>query len=279
MPERKSAPPSALPAASPIAPGSGSAAPAESGADTSGVAVLDRAFALLGAFGQDDDSLSLAELARRTDLYKSTVLRLLGALEHGGFVRRLPDGQYAIGPAPLRLATIYQRSFQVGPAVEPLLKQLSAETGETASFYVRQGDARIALYRWEPARSVRAAVAVGQQYTLRQGASGKVLCAFSDDRSAGFEVIRTRAWADSYGEREPDTASVAAPVFGVDGRAHGAIAVSGPRIRLSPPTTMLAACQAVLGAARQATRLLGGDVARLEAGLRALSIDQFSGGT
>lgn len=244
-------------------------------ADSSGVAVLDRAFALLGAFGQDDDSLTLTELSRRTGLYKSTVLRLLAALEHGGFVRKLADGAYAIGPAPLRLATIYQRSFQVGPVIEPLLKQLSADTGETASFYVRHGDARIALYRWEPARSVRAAVAIGQQYALHQGASGKVLCAFSDDRREGFEAIRARGWGASYGEREPDTASVAAPVFAMGGLAQGAIAISGPRVRLSPPDVMLAACRAVLGGAREASRQLGGDIARLDAALQALSIEDF----
>lgn len=254
---------------------------ADSTAASSGVAVLDRAFALLGAFGQDDDALSLAELSRRTGLYKSTVLRLLAALEHGGFVRRLPDGQYAIGPAPLRLATIYQRSFHVGPIVEPLLKQLSTDTGETASFYVRHGDARIALYRWEPARSVRAAVAVGQQYALHQGASGKVLCAFSgalSDRGEGLAAIRERGWAASYGEREPDTASVAAPVWAIDGRVQGAIALSGPRVRLSPPETMLVACRAVLGAAREASRLLGGDVALLENALRTVSVADFAAG-
>lgn len=252
--------------------------PEPGAADGSGVAVLDRAFALLGAFGQDDAGLTLSELSRRTGLYKSTVLRLLAALEHGGFVRKLADGQYAIGPAPLRLATIYQRSFHVGPAVEPLLKQLSADTGETASFYVRHGDARIALYRWEPARSVRAAVAVGQQYALHQGASGKVLSAFSDDRGDGLETIHERGWAASYGEREPDTASVAAPVFGVDGQVQGAIAISGPRIRLSPAATMHAACLAVLGAAREATRLLGGNAARLDVALLAVSPDDFDGG-
>ena len=252
--------------------------PSADASERSGVAVLDRAFALLGAFGQDDDSLTLAELSRRTGLYKSTVLRLLTALEHGGFVRKLPDGQYAIGPAPLRLATLYQRSFQVGPVVEPLLKQLSADTGETASFYVRHGDARIALYRWEPARSVRAAVAVGEQYALHQGASGKVLCAFSQDRREHLDAIRARAWAASYGEREPDTASVAAPVFSVEGRVHGAIAVSGPRVRLAPPAAMFAACRAVLAAAREASRLLGGDVARLEAAMATLSAADFTPG-
>ncbi|ANH69613.1 IclR family transcriptional regulator [Mitsuaria sp. 7] len=259
------------------APSDNCEATAES-AESSGVAVLDRAFALLGAFGQDDDALSLAELSRRTGLYKSTVLRLLAALEHGGFVRRLADGQYAIGPAPLRLATIYQRSFHVGPIMESLLKQLSTDTGETASFYVRHGQARIALYRWEPARSVRAAVAVGQQYALHQGASGKVLCAFSSDQSEGVAAIRERGWAASYGEREPDTASVAAPVFAIDGRLQGAIAVSGPRVRLSPPETMLGACRAVLGAAREASRLLGGDVALLDAAVRAVTVTDFAPG-
>ncbi|OWQ90380.1 IclR family transcriptional regulator [Roseateles aquatilis] len=250
----------------------------ETGADSSGVAVLDRAFALMGAFGEDDASLSLTELSRRTGLYKSTVLRLLGALEHGGFVRKLPDGQYGVGPAPLRLATIYQRSFHVGHVIEPLLKQLSAATGETASFYVRHGDARIALFRSEPARSVRAAVAVGQQYTLRQGASGKVLCAFSEDQGADHADIRRRLWAVSYGEREPDTASVAAPVFTVNGQVQGAMAISGPRIRLSPPATMMTACRALLGAAIDASRQLGGHPAGLDAASRSLDIADFAVG-
>lgn len=243
--------------------------------DSSGVAVLDRAFALLAAFGPDDDGLTLTELSRRTDLYKSTVLRLLAALEHGGFIRRLPDGRYGIGPAPLRLATIYQRSFSVGPVIEPLLKQLSADTGETASFYVRHAEARIALFRWEPARSVRAAVAVGQQYALGQGASGKVLRAFSADLAAGLEDVRHRLWAVSYGERDPDTASLAAPVFAVDGQLHGALTVSGPRVRLSAPQAMQRVAQSVLAAAREATRQLGGNPALLDAALQRLALDGF----
>lgn len=107
---------------------------AEASDTSSGVAVLDRAFAILNAFGPTDDRLTLTEVSRRTGLYKSTVLRLLGALEHGGFIRKLSDGQYGIGHQPLRLATLYQRSFQVGPIVEPILQQLSRDLGETASF-------------------------------------------------------------------------------------------------------------------------------------------------
>ncbi|CAM3692421.1 IclR family transcriptional regulator [Paracidovorax anthurii] len=243
--------------------------------DTSGVAVLDRAFALLAAFGPGDDRLTLTELSRRTGLYKSTVLRLLGALEHGGFIRKLQDGQYAVGPQPLRLAAIYQRSFHVGHVIEPLLKALSQATGETASFYVRHGEARVAVFRVEPARSVRASVAIGQEYPIAQGASGKVLQAFSSE-AGDWAPVRDRLWAVSYGEREPDTASASSPVFAVTGELQGAIALSGPRQRLSSPDTMLAACRGVLKTAGEATRSLGGDAAPYEASIAALAPDLFS---
>src|SRR5476649_2539979 len=78
-----------------------------------GVAAVDRAFAILGAFDVDRGSLTLAEIARRTGLYKSTILRLMTSLEKAGFIRRLVDGQYAVGPEPLRLAQIYQTSFRL----------------------------------------------------------------------------------------------------------------------------------------------------------------------
>lgn len=103
----------------------------------------------------------------------------------------------------------YQRELSGWTAV--VLKQLSAATGETASFYVRQNDKRIALFRAETASAVRAAVQIGQGYAITQGASGKVLLAFSGGRNAGYAEIRNQLWAVSYGERDPETASVAAP--------------------------------------------------------------------
>jgi len=58
-----------------------------------GVAAVDRAFAILSAFSIEQDCLALAEIARRTGLYKSTILRLIASLEKAGFVRRLTDGK------------------------------------------------------------------------------------------------------------------------------------------------------------------------------------------
>ncbi|MCM3224054.1 hypothetical protein M3644_30770, partial [Bacillus cereus] len=155
--------------------------------------------------------------------YKSTILRLLAALEHGGFMRKLDDGQYAIGHEPLRLAALYQRSFRVGPVVEPLLETLSRELGETASFYVRQGDVRSVLYRVEPARAVRVSIRVGEEFPVGQGASGKVLLAFTDTQDARWHDVREQLWAASYGERDPETASASVPVFNAAGECVGAL--------------------------------------------------------
>ncbi|MDB5800734.1 MAG: IclR family transcriptional regulator [Rhodocyclales bacterium] len=74
----------------------------------SGVAAVDRALLILSAFHEEDVALSLALLARRTGLYKSTILRLLQSLLRAGYVVRLPDGNYVVGPEPARLARMFQ---------------------------------------------------------------------------------------------------------------------------------------------------------------------------
>lgn len=243
-------------------------------ASSSGVAVLDRAFAILGAFGPTDERLSLTELSRRTKLYKSTVLRLLAALEHGGFIRKMHDGQYAIGPQPLRLAASYQRSFSVGPVIERLLEQLSREIGETSSFYVRHGDKRLVLYRVEPARAVRVSIGVGDEFPIHGGASGKVLLAFTETQDPRWIAVRERLWSASYGERDAETAAASVPVFGATGELIGALALSGPKSRLGAASAMFAAVAALLAAAKEATAVLGGNGNRFDPAIASLDQEQ-----
>jgi DNA-binding IclR family transcriptional regulator len=241
---------------------------------TSGVAVLDRAFALLGAFGVADARLTLTELSRRTGLYKSTVLRLLGALEHGGYIRKTTDGLYAIGPEPLRLAAIYQGSFSVAQAVEPLLGQLSMTSGETASFYIRRNEQRVVLFRAEPPRTVRFSIRVGEAFRLDQGASGKVLLSFASGISAARGP--TPLWRVSYGERDPETASLAVPIFGITGDLQGALTLSGPKSRMVAPATMVKHCGLLLKVARRAVASLGGNESIYETACARLDEELFS---
>jgi len=234
-----------------------------------GVAAVDRAFAILRAFDADHSLLTLAELARRTGLYKSTILRLISSLERAGFIRRLADGQFTIGHEPSRLANLYQTSFRLRDILYPLLQELSDETGETSSFYVEEGESRVVLFRVEPKRTIKVSIHEGDRFPLAVGASGKVLRVFGRTADSRLPEVAERYWASSSGERDPEIASVSVPVFGPGQLLQGALTLSGPADRLGE-AQVARAIRLLLQVAGKATAALGGDSRCLERAERAL---------
>jgi DNA-binding IclR family transcriptional regulator len=225
--------------------------------DDGGVAAVDRALSILDAL--TDDKVSLAELSKRTDLYKSTVLRLLKSLERFGYVLRSADGSYRLGSKVLHLGSLYQRHFKTSEIVPPVLERLSAEVHEGASFYVCEEDKRVCLHRVEATRAVRDSIHVGDRLPLTVGAAGHVLRAFNGTRGERFEEIRRKMYAASFGERDSETAAIAVPVLGPGSTLMGALSISGPRYRIE------AAGEArivpiLFKYAKELTRTFGGNV-------------------
>ena len=156
-----------------------------------GVAALERGLSILEAFKPGRAVLSLAELAALTGLYKSTILRLCASLLRCGYLHRLPDGRYRLGAAVFRLGRIYQGSFDLRDAVEPVLRNLVARTGETASLYVRDGDSEVCLHRAASPRPVRdAGVVEGERFPVDNSACSRVLSAFSGAKGAKYDAVR-----------------------------------------------------------------------------------------
>ena len=195
-----------------------------------GVAAVDRALSILDAL--TEDRVSLAEISKRTGLYKSTVLRLLKSLEKAGYALRTPEGMYRLGSKVLLLGGLYQRHFKTSDIVPPVLEQLAADVQEGASFYVCDDEHRICLHRVESSRAIRDSVHIGDRLPLSVGAAGHVLRAFNGARGARLDEVRQKMFAASYGERDAETAAIAAPVFEVGNRLIGALSISGPRYRL-----------------------------------------------
>jgi DNA-binding IclR family transcriptional regulator len=235
-----------------------------------GVAAVDRAFSILSAFQAEQERLSLAELARRTGLYKSTILRLITSLEKAGFVRRLNDGSYSVGPEPLRLSQLYQASFRLRDIIHPLLESIAEESGETSSFYVLENGSRVVLFRVEPKRAVRVSVLEGARFPLHAGASGKVLRAFSRQPDSSMAEVREQFWACSFGERDAETTAVSVPVFSTGYELKGALTLSGPSDRLLKEHIQDAA-SILLRHAVIATSALGGDTLELRRALAGLN--------
>ena len=153
-----------------------------------GAAAVDRALSLLCAFRAGDEGLSLNELAERTRLYKSTVLRLLASLEHARLLLKRADGRYALGPELARLHSIYSATFSLEAEVVPALRELVASTRESAAFHVRQGEDRLCLYRVDSPQLLRDHIRAGDLLPLNKGAGGRVLMAFGGaTRGAGAD--------------------------------------------------------------------------------------------
>ncbi|XIA67608.1 IclR family transcriptional regulator [Bradyrhizobium sp. TZ2] len=196
-----------------------------------GVDAVGRALAILKAFGPERAAMTLTEIAEATDLYKSTVLRLAASLEADGFLMRGTDRLFRLGPELWRLGALYQSGLDLGDLIKPSLHRLVEATGETASFYIADGDERICLYRVNSPRSVRHHLEEGQRLPIDRGAASRVLTAYRDPASADGKKIRDRGFYVSVGERDPEVAAAAVPVIDVHGKLRGALSVSAIRTR------------------------------------------------
>jgi len=194
----------------------------------SGVGVLDKAFAVVGAL--EGGPLALAGLVDATGLSRPTAHRLAVALVAHGMVARTGDGRFALGPRLTGLSLPH--------AARPALERLRDETGESVQLYVRRGDRRVCVASLESPHGLRTIVAVGASLPLSVGSAGKVLR--GDSESA------RRGWAQSVEEREPGVASVSAPVCDGGGSVVAAVSVSGPigRTTRSPGRRYAAAVKA-----------------------------------
>lgn len=223
---------------------------------TSGVAAVERALAILNAYQPGEASLSLAELAERTGLYKSTILRLVGTLIQAHCMSRLDDGRYQLGSMLLHWGSLYQSALRLDDHVLPVLRHLVEETREGASFFTREGNLRVCLFRVDSPRSVRDHVRAGDLLPLDKGAAGRVLVKF-DEQLTPLSKRPASPLVTTVGEREPDIGAVAAPVFGPGGQLRGALAVSGPSTRFDE-AAIEKISELVLNAAIDLTRRLGG---------------------
>jgi DNA-binding IclR family transcriptional regulator len=214
--------------------------------EESGVASVERAIAIMRAFAPEDRGLELAQIADRSGLHKSTILRLLQTLLRHRFVVRSGDNRYALGPALLQLGAIYQANHDVADVLIPVMRGLAASTGESVTYYVPDGDMRVCAHRIESHHPLRYIVRLGDSLPLGVGSGGRVLAALQ------------RMWHAAFGERDPDVSGLAAPVFGRGNALVGTIIVAGPSVRVTQAFAKRM-CRPLLEAAAEVTAGLGGD--------------------
>lgn len=217
--------------------------------------VLERVFALLDCFTAEEQVLTLADLASRTGIPKSTVHRLAGMLVERRLLTRTGT-VFALGMHLFELGELVGERRALRDASLPILAELFEQTHETIHLGVLEGDEVLYFAKIVGYRAFPLPTRTGGRWPAHASALGKVLLAFgSPDRIQGLlhsdlkmltpytitdparlsaQLTRARHEGVAYEGQEAvlGNVCVAAPAFNAAGQPVVAVSISGPPMRV-----------------------------------------------
>jgi IclR family acetate operon transcriptional repressor len=216
---------------------------------------VDRGAQLLVAVLASERPLGVTELARATQLPKSTVSRLLSVLERHGLVAQDgPRGALRPGSVILTYAQrgLYERN--VVALAESSMEALAAASGETVNLAVAGATGVEHLAQVDGSHFLGAGQWVGRRVDFHATAVGKVFLATGaaslppgplaplapativSREALEAELVRVgqEGYAAAVDELEAGLAAIAAPVRGDGERVVAALSITGPTLRLGP---------------------------------------------
>lgn len=147
--------------------------------DRNGIQVISRAAAILRSLEAEPNGLSLGAIARRIDLPRSTVQRLVDALALEQLLDVRGAGGVRLGPALMRLAA--RSHVDISQVAQPFLEVLSRQTGETAALVHASGSDLIILHSEVSHQELRVCASSSSFLTVYGSSGGKVLLANMED--------------------------------------------------------------------------------------------------
>lgn len=142
----------------------------------SGIQVIARAAAVLRTLASRPRGASLGEIAKAIDLPRSTVQRIVDALDREGLV--VAGASHAgvrLGPGLLPLAA--GAKFEIAEIARPCLEELAATTGETVDLSILDQDKAVFIDQIQGTHRLRAVSAVGASFPLHSSSNGKAMLA------------------------------------------------------------------------------------------------------
>lgn len=148
--------------------------------DNNGKQVIARAASVLFALENQQDGLTLAQLVRATELPRSTVHRLVAALEAQKLVINDASG-IRLGPALTRLAKSVHKDIVT--IARPFIEALGRKTRETIDLCVYRGQHMVSIDQYASDKELRVISAVGTAFPIHCSAHGKaVLAKFTNEK-------------------------------------------------------------------------------------------------
>ncbi len=219
---------------------------------------IERAFSLLRALALGP--MGVTDLADRVALPKSTVARLLSALETEGAVAQVEEGgEYRLGEGLIDIAGATQPGRNLVATVRPHLLELTGRIGEASGLSIESDDSVYYLDHVETESDVQVRSWTGESLPLHTVPSGMCIMAhWPAERLESYlrtglasttaytitepnaiherlDQVRSLGYAWGYEEGVEGINSVAAPIFETDGSVEAAVHIHGPAYRFPNP--------------------------------------------
>jgi IclR family transcriptional regulator, acetate operon repressor len=221
-----------------------------------GTQSIARAMAVLKSLGPEAGALTPQQISQQVGLNRSTVYRILSALEHEGLIAADDAGRYVLGPELVVLGSMALRQMNLRQVALPFMRDLARRSGETIDLEVLRGADVLIIEEMPGDHLLSASSNVGTTYPAHCTSTGKLLLAhlppaalaaiidgdlcacgprtLTDPAAlrAELQSAAARGYATSYEELEAHLHAIGAPIFDHMGRAVAAIGISGPSARL-----------------------------------------------
>src|ERR1700688_2944708 len=219
---------------------------------------LQKAMKILFYMGQHGPETRIAEIASGLHLNKTTVYRLLSALEGLDLVQKDPENEhYCLGLKLHELGTKAVRARTLQSEARRYLREMAHVCNETVSLAVPGAGGVVCLERFDSPRTmITVRTPVGALFPAHCSAAGKAVLAYLSEedvdaillnnRLTRYTVnthtrmaevkndlrrVRERGYALDEQELEYGLNGVAAPVISQDARVVGAVGIAGPTQR------------------------------------------------
>ncbi len=242
---------------------------------------LERGLRILAEFSRQTPQLTAPELARRLQVPRTTVFRLLVTLENLGFVERSKSGrEYQLGTAVLKLGFEYLASLSLTELSRPILEHLRDDLGYSSNLVIRDGRDIVYIQKVASGSVFASSVHIGTRLPAHATVLGRVLLgshSFHElqklypeenlqihgastpptvaDLYALVRADKERGYVMEEGFFEPNISTIAAPVFNDEGKVTAALGITIPTLKV-PTLGKQMLIDKVCAAARQLSECL-----------------------
>ncbi|MFI5953988.1 IclR family transcriptional regulator [Cryptosporangium sp. NPDC051539] len=212
---------------------------------------LDRGLGILQLVARHR-RLPVAAIADALGLSRATAYRLVERLrDEGWLISEGHGGPVRLGPAAAQLAAAAIESVNLRDVAIPVLRELVAETGETANLAVPNGTEMVFVAREQPLRTVSVAAHPGSTRPFHNTSLGRAYLmalrpaqldelrvaadlAVTPELAAKLEEMRERGWSEDRREFDPSSCCCGAPIRDHTGEPVAALSVAGVAERMDP---------------------------------------------